>query len=108
MKTPNRDQTCVDYWQDYGTGQKSHFGIRVWTDSCSVITNVGAELPKVFDNRHGLPIDLSSTEGQHSLNNVVSEHMHRHPESDLVAVLTGKKSFKEALESGRGFSAERR
>jgi hypothetical protein len=34
----------------------------------------------------------------HSLNNVIGEHMQRHPDSDLVAVLTGKKSFREALE----------
>ncbi len=29
--------------------------------------------------------------------NVVSEHMNHHPESDLIAVLTGKKPFHEAL-----------
>ena len=80
----------------------------MWPDRCSVITNVEAELPKLFDNQHSLPIELSSTEGQHSLNNVVGEHMHRHPESDLIAVLTGKKAFKEALESGGGSSTQRR
>jgi hypothetical protein len=35
--------------------------------------------------------------GQDSLNNVIGEYMQRHPGSDLVAVLTGKKSFSEAL-----------
>jgi hypothetical protein len=100
MKTPSTDQTYIDYWQDYGTGKKSHFGIRVWAHQCSAITNVGAENPRLFGNPHELPIDLSGTEGQHSLNNVINEHMHRHPGSDLVAVLTGKKSFKEALEAG--------
>jgi hypothetical protein len=99
MKTPSADQTFIDYWQDYGTGKKSHFGIRVWAHQCSAITNVGAENPKLFGNPHGLPVDPSGTEGQHSLNNVIGEHMHRHPDSDLLAVLTGKKSFKDALES---------
>jgi hypothetical protein len=28
---------------------------------------------------------------------MIGEHMQRHPDSDLVAVLTGKKPFKEAL-----------
>jgi hypothetical protein len=97
MKTSSADQTYIDYWQDYGTGMKSHFGIRVWADHCSAITNVGAESPNLFGDPRELPIDLSGTQGQHSLNNVIGEHMHRHPESDLVAVLTDKKSFKEAL-----------
>ena len=102
MKTTSSvDQTYIDYWQDYGTGKKSHFGIRVWADHCSAITNVGAESPSLFGNVHKLPIDLLGTEGQHSLNNVIGEHMHRHPDSDLVAVLTGKKSFQEASASAR-------
>ena len=98
MKTTSADHTYIDYWQDYGTGKKSHFGIRVWADRCSVITNVGAASPNLFGDSRELPIDLSVTEGQHSLNNVIEEHTHRHPDSDLVAVLTGKKSFKDALE----------
>jgi hypothetical protein len=98
MKTTSADRTYIDYWQDYGTGRKSHFGIRVWVDRCSAITNVGAASPNLLGVSHGVPIDLSSTEGQHSLNNMIGEHMQRHPDSDLVAVLTGKKSFKEALE----------
>jgi hypothetical protein len=98
MKTISPDRTYIDYWQDYRTGKKSHFGIRVWADRCSVITNVGAVSPNLFGDPHELPIDLSCTEGQHSLNNVIGEHMHRHPDSDLIAVLTAKKSYKEALE----------
>jgi CheY-like chemotaxis protein len=78
-------------------GEESHFGIRVWADHCSVITNVGAESPNLFGDLHKLPVNLSGTVGQHSLNNVIGEHMHRHPHSDLVAVLTGKKPFEEAL-----------
>jgi hypothetical protein len=97
MKTTSADRTYIDYWQDYGTGAKSHFGIRVWADHCAAITNVGAGNPNLFDDPHALPIDLSTTEGQHSLNNVIREHTQRHPDSDLIAVLTGKKSFNEAL-----------
>ena len=97
MKTPGADHTYIDYWQDYGMGKKSHFGIRVWADHCSAITNVGAASPNLFGDAHALPIGLSGTEGQHSLNNIIDEHMRRHPDSDLVALLTGKKSFKEAL-----------
>jgi len=98
MKTTSADKTYIDYWQDYGTGRKSHFGIRVWEERCVAITNVGTERPNLLGVPRKIPIDLSSTVGQHSLNNMISEHMQRHPDSDLVTVLTGKKSFNEALE----------
>jgi hypothetical protein len=97
MKTPSADRTYIDYWQDYGAGIKSHFGIRVWADHCSAITNVSSKEPNLFGTPRPLPINLEGTEGQHSLNNVISEHRNRHPDSDLVDVLTGKKSFKDAL-----------
>jgi hypothetical protein len=96
MKTISPDRTYIDYWQDYGTGKKSHFGIRVWADHCCAITNVGAKNPSLFGDPHKLPIDHSG-KGQHSLNNVIDEHMHRHPDSDLVAVLTGAKAFRDAI-----------
>jgi hypothetical protein len=98
MKTTSADRTYIDYWQDYGTTRKSHFGIRVWADHCCPITNVEAENPNLFCDPHRLPIELSGTEGQHSLNNVIDEHMNRHPDSDLIAVLTGQKAFREALD----------
>jgi hypothetical protein len=98
MKTTGSDRTYLDYWQDYGTGMKSHFGIRVWEDRCSAMTNVGADHPVLFGGSLALPMDLSATEGQHSLNSVIAEHLARHPDSDLVAVLTRTKSFKAALE----------
>jgi hypothetical protein len=44
-----------------------------------------------------VPIDLSRTVGQHSLNSMIGDHIQRHPDSDLVAVLTGKKPFKKVL-----------
>jgi hypothetical protein len=97
MKTSSADRTHIDYWQDYGTGGKRHFGIRIWADRCSAISNVGSESPNLMGVPLELPIDLSRTVGQHSLNNIIGEHMRRHPDSDLLAVLTGQKPFKEAL-----------
>ncbi len=97
MKTASADRTYIDYWQDYVTGLKSHFGIRVWADHCSAITNVGSEHPSLFGEPRDLPIDPPSLMKQTSLTNVIAEHMTRHPDSDLVAVVTGKKTFKEAL-----------
>jgi hypothetical protein len=96
MKTISPDRAYIDYWQDYGTGKKSHFGIRVWADHCSAITNVAAENPSSFGGTHPLPIEPTG-KGQHSLNNVIDEHMARHPDSDLVAVLTRAKAFRDAV-----------
>ena len=100
MRTVSADRASIDYWQNYGNGQqvlKSHFGIRVWQDRCCAITNVAAETPSLFGQPHPIPVDLSEGAGKHSLSNVVSEHMNHHHDSDLVAVLTGKKPFHEAL-----------
>jgi hypothetical protein len=58
----------------------------------------GGGKPSLFGEPHAIPVDLSAGAGQHSLSNVVSEHMNHHPESDLMAVLTGRKAFREALE----------
>jgi hypothetical protein len=98
MKTIGADKAYIDYWQEYGTGIKSHFGIRIWADRCSAISNVGSESPNLLGVPVELPIDLSRTVGQHSLNNIIGEHMRRHPDSDLIAVLTGEKPFQDALE----------
>ncbi len=98
MKTTSPDRTYIDYWQDYGTGKQSHFGIRVCADRCCAITNVRAENPKLLGDPLPLPIQLSGTIGQHSLNNVISEHMNSHADSDLLKVLTGKKPFRDALD----------
>ena len=90
MRTFSADRALIDYWQDYGAGRqvlKSHFGIRVWQERCCAITNVAAETPSLFGEPHAIPVDFSA--GQ--------EYMNHHPESDLIAVLTGKKAFREAL-----------
>jgi hypothetical protein len=79
MKTISADHTYIDYWQDYGAGEKSHFGIRVWADPCSAITNVRAENPIPFGDPHELPIERSG-KGQYSLNKVIDEYMTRHPD----------------------------
>src|SRR5579862_3733403 len=97
MKTTAGDRAYIDYWQDYGTGKKSHFGIRVWEDRCSAMTNVGSANPTLFGKIHPIPVDLSPIAPQHSVSNVTEEHMRQHPDSDLVAVLTRKKPFNEAL-----------
>jgi hypothetical protein len=100
MRTAAPDRTYIDYWQNYGSDAqvlKSHFGIRVWEGRCCAITNVAAETPSLFGDSHLIPVDLSAAAAQHSLSNIVSEHMKHYPQSDLLQVLRGEKSFREAL-----------
>ena len=97
MKTVSPDRSFIDYWQDYGTGRKSHFGVRVWEDRCCAITNVGSANPALLGKEHPLPVDFSETAPKHSVSNITGEHMYHHPESDLLPVLTRKKRFSEAL-----------
>ena len=97
VKTISPDQTFIDYWQDYGTGRKSHYGVRVWEDHCCALTNVGSANPTVLGEIHALPMDLSDIAPKNSLSNVTGEHMYHHPDSDLFQLLTGKKTFREAL-----------
>jgi hypothetical protein len=98
MRTTSADKTYIDYWQDYGTGRKATSGFGCGQTDARRSPNVGTESPNLFGVPRKVPIDLSSSVGQHSLNNMVGERMQRHPDSDLVAVLTGKKPFNEALE----------
>jgi len=97
MKTISLDQSYIDYWQDFGTGRKSHFGIRVWADRCCAMTNVGAEHPNLFGATHSIPLDPSGIASQHSLSNITNEHMRNHSDSDLCTVLMGAKTFADAL-----------
>src|SRR5258705_483152 len=97
MKTVSPDRTYIDYWQDYGTGRKSHFGIRVWEDRCCALTNVNSANPNPLGRVRPLPVDFSETAPKDSVSNITGEHMYHHPESDLLQLLTRKKGFQEAL-----------
>jgi hypothetical protein len=97
MKNISPDRTYIDYWQDYGAARRSHYSIRVWEDRCCAITNVASSNPQILGKVHALPVDLSDIAPKHSVSNITQEHMRHHPESDLHDLLTGKKSFREAL-----------
>ena len=97
MKTPSPDRSYIDYWQDYGTGRKSHYGIRIWEDRCCAITNVESANPQELGKTHPLPMDLSDRAPKNSVTNIAGEHMTHHPHSDLLDVLTCKKPFRNAV-----------
>ena len=106
------DRSYIDYWdnQDWDT-QKSRCccGIRVWNDRCQAITNEAEESPVEMrpypEGPHSIPVDSKklgmpkSFDTALQITTKVHLYMNLHPDSDLLDVLTEKKSFAKALKS---------
>src|SRR4051812_19055641 len=89
----------LDYWQHFSLvqrGLKNRFGIRVQEGRCWALVQIGDDEARTFGEAQEVPVDL------HALPNylriVVDEHCSKHPASDLRLILTGKKSFEEAIQ----------
>ena len=91
MKTRGLDETYIDYFN-----MVHGFGIRVLEDRCLVIIQIEDGQP-VFGQAHPIPVQLETL--PRPLRMILDDHLMNFPTSDLMDVLTGKKSFQEALES---------
>ena len=103
-KTAAPDRSYIDYW----CKPESHCcGIRVWDGRCQAITNEAEESPVEMrpypEGPHSIPVDSKKLGMPMSVNTVlqiatkVRLYMKLHPDSDLLDVLTGEKSFAKAL-----------
>ena len=99
MKTTGLDGTCIDYFNIV-----HHFGIRVLEDRCLVVIQIGAAQP-IFGEAHQIPVQLEIAPSHVRM--IVDHHLMNYPTSDLMDVLTGKKSFQEALDSPAGIEGKR-
>jgi hypothetical protein len=93
-------QNYLDYWQHFYTpqqGLKNRFGIRVGEGRCWALIQIGDGDTNTFGQSHDIPVDLEILPSY--IRMIVDEHHLNHPNSDLTAVLSGKKSFRKALES---------
>ena len=90
MKTTGLDGTYIDYFNIV-----HHFGIRVLEDRCFVVIQIGDDQP-IFGHAHQIPVQLETVPSHVRL--IVDDHLMNYPTSDLADVLTGKKSFQEALD----------
>ena len=102
MKTIGLDRTYIDYFNSallmiwHPTARTVHrFGIRVLEDRCLVVIQIGDGQP-IFGPAHQIPVQLETVPSPVRM--VVDDHLMNYPTSDLMDVLTGKKSFQEALE----------
>ena len=90
MKT-GLDETYIDYFNVV-----HRFGIRVLEDRCLVVIQIGDGQP-TFGPTQPIPVRLETVPSPVRM--IVDYHLMNYPTSDLMDVLTGKKSFQEALES---------
>ena len=98
MKTIGLDRTYIDYFN-----MVHRFGIRVLEDRCLVVIQI--EDGELFGPVHQIPVQLETVPSPVRI--IVDDHLMNYPTSDLMDVLTGKKSFQEALDSPAGIEEKR-
>ena len=94
------DGASIDYLSSVFTSRRgltNRFGIRVLQDRCSVIIQIGDDQPNTFGKLHRIPLQLEILPSYMRM--IIDEYVLNDPRSDLMDVLTGKKSFHEALDS---------
>jgi hypothetical protein len=108
MKTAPAGQDYIDYWH-----RKNEVcsGVRVWRDRCQALkTSSGPEAFTTFGEDLRLPVRSQLLESispagwtyldmKPQLTREVLLHVSLHPDSDISAVLTGEKSFDDAVKS---------
>ncbi len=90
MKATGLDGTYIDYFNAV-----HGFGIRVLEDRCLVVIQI--EDGELFGPVHQIPVQFETVPSH--VRSIVDDHVLNYPASDLLDVLTGKKSFQEALDS---------
>ena len=95
------DGKHIDFFQGDSNSQRglrNCFGIRVEDGFCSAVIRIDEESPSQFGDLYALPIQLECMPS--FVRMIIDDHLLNHPGSDLMELLTGKKSFKEAVNSG--------
>ena len=89
MKTIGLDGTYIDYFN-----MVHGFGIRVLEHRCWVVIQIADGQP-IFGQAHQIPVQFETVPSHVRM--IVDDHLMNYPASDLMDVLTRKKSFQEAL-----------
>ena len=92
----------IQYWQGASAAQRgltSRFGVQVKEGSFSAIFSIAGGQSDTFGRLYELPVqpDILPT----YLRLIIDSHVQNCPDSDLMEVLTGRKSFADALVTGR-------
>ena len=88
----------IDYWQSVCEAQReltSSFGIRVQDGFCSAVNAIDGGQSMAFGRLYQIPVRLEIFPNY--LRMILDDHLLNSPDSDLMDVLNGKKSFRDAL-----------
>ena len=89
---------AIEYLNDFRQHERmpiSRFGIRVSEGQFWAIIKVGEEKTSVVGKGHSIPVDRKTLAG--FVIAIIDDHLRQYPNSDLLDVLSGKKSFLEAV-----------
>ena len=84
----------LDYWQsgcDPHGGLRRRFGIRMREGRVWVLMKLGDEPPNTYGAGYPIPVQIESLPSYVRM--IVDDHLLTDPGSDLMDLLTGKKSF---------------
>lgn len=98
VKRINPEGAYIDYFQSLSSssqGLTNRFGIRVCEGRCFALIMVGDQSPTTFGDPHQIPVQPEGLPSH--LRIVVDDHCLNYPDSDLIEVLSGAKSFHDAL-----------
>ena len=88
----------IDYWQsvfEAQMGLTTNFGIRVQDGFCSAVNAIDGGQSMAFGRLYQIPVQLEIFPNY--LRIILDDHLLNSPDSDLMDVLNGKKSFRDAL-----------
>src|ERR1051326_1377082 len=88
----------IDYWQsvcEAQMGLTTTFGIRVQDGFCSAVNATDGGRSMAFGRLYQIPVRLELLPNYVRM--IIDDHLLNSPNSDLMDVLNGKKSFRDAL-----------
>ena len=100
MRVIGPNKKYIDYFQGAIASPEvlsKRFGIRVRPEFCSVVAKNGHGDGNDSGKQYHIPLEHEQLPSHVRM--IVEDHVLNYPASDLIDVLTGRKSFQEALES---------
>jgi hypothetical protein len=94
-----QDRTYIDYFKSSGSSQRglaNRFGLRV-KENYFTIMDFADDPPRIISKEFQIPVEFEDLPSYARL--VVDDHQANCHASDLMDLLTGKKSFAEAFDS---------
>jgi len=102
----SRPGTYIDFIGSVGQQGRvlnARFGIRVREGVFWAVIKIADGQPNVFGKPHSIPTELEALPP--FLRTIIENHFREHPKSDLMDVLSGRKSFQAVL--GRSAKVQR-